>query len=97
MATVTFLKNNQPLKLENIEAATKAIVAWAEDKELEQVRLHLESENKLLVQIGDETPLTNWLSLKVLQDNDQEALTDILDAFWVEYRRRVSGYGKFDR
>jgi hypothetical protein len=97
MATVTFLQNSQPLKLENIEAATAMIVAWAEDKGLEAVKLHLESENKLLVQIGDEAPLTNWLSLKVLQENDQEALTDILDAFWVEYRRRVAGYGKFDR
>jgi hypothetical protein len=97
MATVTFLQNNQPLKLENIEAATNTIIAWAEEKGLEQIKLHLESEHKLLVQIGEEAPLTNWLNLAVLQHNDQEALTDILDAFWVEYRRRVAGYGKFDR
>jgi hypothetical protein len=97
MATITFLQNKQPIKLENIEAATQTIVAWAEDKGLERVTLHLESEHKLLVQIGDEAPLTNWLGLSVLQQNDQEALTDILDAFWVEYRRRVAGYGKFDR
>ncbi len=97
MTTITFLENNQPLKLENVESATKTIQTWAEKNGFERLTLHLESGHKLMVQLGTEAPLSNWLELSALQNNDTEAIEDLLDFVRGEYRRRLAGYGKFDR
>ena len=97
MAKITFLKNNQPLLLENIELALETIQTWAEKNGFESLTLHLESDHKLIVQLGTEAPLSNWLELSALQNNDTEAIEDLLDFVRGEYRRRLAGYGKFDR
>jgi hypothetical protein len=97
MATITFLQNNQALKLENIAVALETINNWAERNSFESVTLHLESEHKLMIQIGSEAPLSNWLELSAVQSNDTEAIEDLLDFVRGEYRRRMAGYGKFDR
>lgn len=97
MATVTFLQNNKPLRLENSVAASAEIAAWADANGFSEIVLHLEAEHKLLVQIGSEAPLSSWVDLGAVQRNDTEALTDQLDFARGEYRRRMAGYGKFDR
>ncbi|MFN3267167.1 MAG: hypothetical protein ACK41E_10070 [Deinococcales bacterium] len=97
MATVTFLQNNKPLKLENLEAASATIAAWAESNGFSEIVLHLEAEHKLLVQIGSESPLSSWIDLGAVRRNDSETLTEQLDFARGEYRRRMAGYGKFDR
>lgn len=97
MATITFLQNNQALKLENVDVALETIHNWAEKNGFESLTLHLESEHKLMIQIGSEAPLSNWLELSAVQSNDTEAIEDLLDFVRGEYRRRMAGYGKFDR
>ena len=97
MATITFLQNKQPLQLEHIAVALETLQNWADNNGFENITLHLESEHKLLVQFGDDTPLTNWLDLYAVQRNDTEQIEDQLDFARGEYRRRAAGYGKFDR
>ncbi len=97
MATIIFLQNNQALKLENIALALETIENWAEKNGFESLTLHLESEHKLMIQIGSEVPLSNWLELSAVKSNDTEAIEDLLDFVRGEYRRRMAGYGKFDR
>ena len=97
MATITFLQNNQALKLENIALALETIENWADKNGFESLTLHLESEHKLMIQIGSEAPLSNWLELSAVKSNDTEAIEDLLDFVRGEYRRRMAGYGKFDR
>jgi hypothetical protein len=97
MATITFLQNKQVLKLENIAVALQTIEHWAERNGFESITLHLESEHKLMVQLGTEALLSSWVDLTAVQNNDAETLDDQLDFARGEYRRRMAGYGKFDR
>ncbi len=97
MATITFLQNKQPIKLENVTVALETIENWAEKNGFESITFHLESEHKLLVQFGEDILLTNWLDLHAIERNDTEQIEDQLDFARGEYRRRAAGYGKFDR
>lgn len=97
MATITFLKNNQPLELENIAVALGIIQNWADRNEFTSLTLHLESENKLRLQLEDEAVLSHWLDLATLHGDDSEIIEQQLDFAKLEYRRRLSGFGRFDR
>jgi hypothetical protein len=97
MATITFLQNNQALSFENIALALETMENWATRNGFENITLHLESEHKLMVQLGTEALLSSWVDLTAVQNNDAEALDDQLDFARGEYRRRMAGYGKFDR
>lgn len=76
-----------------IEEATK----WAETNGFGSVTLWLEGERKLIVQIEEEEPLHSWIDLDIFRQGRAADLEAQLDFARGEFRRRVVGYGKFDR
>jgi hypothetical protein len=76
-----------------LEEATK----WAETNGFSNVTLWLEGERKLIVQIEDEEPLHSWIDLDIFRQGRAADLEAQLDFARGEFRRRVVGYGKFDR
>ncbi len=76
-----------------IEEATK----WAETNGFSNVTLWLEGERKLIVQIEDQEPLHSWIDLDIFRQGRAADLEAQLDFARGEFRRRVVGYGKFDR
>ena len=76
-----------------LEEATK----WAETNGFSSVTLWLEGERKLIVQINDEEPLHSWIDLDIFRQGRAVDLEAQLDFARGEFRRRVVGYGKFDR
>ena len=76
-----------------IEEATK----WAVTNGFSNVTLWLEGERKLIVQIEDQEPLHSWIDLDIFRQGRAADLEAQLDFARGEFRRRVVGYGKFDR
>ena len=76
-----------------IEEATK----WAETNGFSSVTLWLEGDRKLIVQIDDDEPLHSWIDLDIFRQGRAADLEAQLDFARGEFRRRVVGYGKFDR
>lgn len=76
-----------------IEEAAK----WADTNGFSSLTLRLEGERKLIVQIDDEEPLHSWIDLDIFRQGRVADLEAQLDFARGEFRRRVVGYGKFDR
>jgi hypothetical protein len=76
-----------------IEEAAK----WADTNGFSSLTLRLEGERKLIVQIDDEQPLHSWIDLDIFRQGRAADLEAQLDFARGEFRRRVVGYGKFDR
>jgi hypothetical protein len=76
-----------------IEEATK----WTDANGFSSLTLLLEGERKLLVKINDEEPLHSWIDLDIFRQGRAADLEAQLDFARGEFRRRVVGYGKFDR
>jgi hypothetical protein len=75
------------------EEATK----WADANGFSSLTFWLEAEHKLMVQIENEEPLHSWVDLDIFRQGRAADLEAQLDFARGEFRRRMVGYGKFDR
>jgi hypothetical protein len=76
-----------------IEEAKK----WTDTNGFNSLTLWLEDERKLMVQINDEDPLNSWIDLDIFRQGRAADLEAQLDFARGEFRRRMVGYGKFDK
>ncbi len=80
-----------------VKVVTEEAMKWADANGFSSLTLLLEGERKLLVQINDEEPLHAWIDLDIFKQGRAADLEAQLDFARGELRRRVVGYGKFDR
>lgn len=104
MANIKLLDKatQKPLEFSVSEGDAVAIVIeeaskWTDANGFSSMTLWLEGERKLLVQINDEEPLHSWIDLDIFRQGRAADLEAQLDFARGELRRRVVGYGKFDR
>jgi hypothetical protein len=104
MANIKLLDKatQQPLEFTASESDAMAVVIeeatkWADENGFSSLTFWLEGERKLTVQIDEEEPLHSWIDLDIFRQGRAADLEAQLDFARGEFRRRVVGYGKFDR